>query len=232
MSSRQQTTPRTPAQRPVLAACPITIGVAVTSLLFAVIAMTFGNFAIKITSSNSALGLRFFTNAFDNFVGPRHQHSLEIGRLNMGASLFPRTSIPAYDYVNVAMGGRSILALTSPPYSPPLRLDISRMDRMFWRFFSPKPPIHPPEMALSDGNNQGECWAFAGTSGQLGIQLLQPIHMILFAIEHTWNMLFTKSAPRKIMLWGLAPKSIPVLIPAPCRDPFYPSLESHTSASI
>jgi SUN domain-containing protein 1/2 len=143
----------------------------------------------------------------------------------MGALLFPRTSIPAYDYANVAMGGRSIPALTSPPYSPPLHLDISHMDRTFWRFFSPKPPIHPPEMALSDGNNPGECWAFAGTSGQLGIQLLQPIHVISFAIEHTWNMLFTKSAPRKIMLWGLVPEVNPSLDPSTMLRPFLPQFE-------
>ena len=183
-------------------ACGFVIGVAVTSLLFAIMST---NFAIDITSPNSALGIRLlFTDAFDYFFGLLPQQSLEIGRLNVMP--FPHTSIPAHNYASVAMGGRSIPALTSPLYLPPLRLDIPRIDRMFWRFFSPKPTIHPPEMALSGGNNPGECWAFAGSSGQLGIQLVVPIHVTSFAIGHTWNTSFTKSAPRNITLWGLISK--------------------------
>jgi len=49
----------------------------------------------------------------------------------------------ATDCANVAKGGKSIQALTSPPYSPSTRLDITRMDRALWKSFSPRPIIHP-----------------------------------------------------------------------------------------
>jgi hypothetical protein len=207
MSIRRQTAPRTPIQKPGRATCGFVIGVtvAVTLFLVAIIAATIGDFAFEITPfTNAAFGIRLFTNTFDHFVGSRHQHSLVIGRWNVEVSLGTRFySIPAHDYANVAVGGRPIPALTSRLYSPPLRLDIPRMDRTFWRSFSPKPTIHPPEMALSDGNDPGECWAFAGYSGQLGIQLLEPIQVTSFTIEHTWNTSFTNSAPRNVVLWGL-----------------------------
>ena len=178
---------------------------AVTLSLVAIIASIIGDFAFEISSStHSAFSIRLFTDTFNHFVGSRHQRSLEIGRLKVEVSLRTRSdSIPAHDYANVAMGGRSVPVLTSPLYSPPLHLDISRIDRTFWRSFSPKPTIHPPEMALSGGNNPGECWAFAGYSGQLGIQLLEPIQVTSFTIEHTWNTSFTDSAPRNVVLWGL-----------------------------
>lgn len=106
---------------------------------------------------------------------------------------------------NYALGSRSIPVLTSPLYSPPLHLDITRVDRTFWKSFSPRPTIHPPEMALSGSNSPGQCWAFAGYSGQLGIQLPVPVRVTSFIIEHTWDKSFTESAPRNVVLWGLVP---------------------------
>ena len=172
----------------------------------AIFAATIGNFAFEImssTDSESALGLRLFTDEFDHFVGPRFHHSVEIGHINMEAS-FGFRSISASAH-NVALVARSIPGLTSPLYSPPLHLDITRVDRTFWRSFSPRPAIHPPEMALSSSNNPGQCWAFAGYSGQLGIQLPAPVQVTSLVIEHTWDQTFVESAPRNVMLWGLVP---------------------------
>ena len=58
-------------------------------------------------------------------------------------------------------------------------------------------------MALSGGNNPSQCWAFAGHSGQLGIQLPVPVQVTSFTIEHTWDKSFADSAPRNVILWGL-----------------------------
>jgi len=175
----------------------------------AIVAMTIGNFAFEVTSStDSALrvGVRLFTDKFDHFIGPRLQHAVEIGRLNMEVSFgFRSDSASAHDYTNVALGARSIPGLTSSLYSPPLRLDITRVDKTFWKSFGPRPAIHPPEMALSGSNNPGQCWAFAGYSGQLGIQLPVPVRVISFIIEHTWDKSFAESAPRNVVLWGLVP---------------------------
>ncbi len=126
----------------------------------AIVAMTIGNFAFEVTSStDSALqvGIRLFTDKFDHFIGPRLQHSVEIGHLNMEVSFgFHSDSASAHNYANVALGARSIPGLTSSLYSPPLRLDITRVDKTFWKSFGPRPTIHPPEMALSGSNNPGQ----------------------------------------------------------------------------
>ena len=183
----------------------------------AIVAVTIGNFSFEVTSSApSALGLRLFTDKFDHFVGPRLQHSFSIRHLNMEASFgFHPDSTSAHSDTNFARASRSIPGLTSPLYSPPLHLDITRVDRTFWKSFSPRPAIHPPEMALSGSNNPGHCWAFAGYSGQLGIQLPVPVRITSLVVEHTWDTSFTESAPRNVVLWGL--------VPADNIDPHSPS---------
>lgn len=172
-----------------------------------IIAVTIGNFAFEATSyTDSTVGLRLFTDKFDHFVGPRLQHTLEIGHFHIEFSFGFRSDFPsAHNYANVALGSQSIPGLTSPLYSPSLYLDITCVDRTFWKSFSPRPTIHPPEMALSGGNNPGQCWAFAGHSGQLGIQLPAPVQVTSFTIEHTWDKYFADSAPRNVVLWGLVP---------------------------
>jgi hypothetical protein len=185
----------------------IIIIIAITTFLAIAAMIVISDFAFEVMfSTDPALGVRLFTNKFNRFVGPRLQHSLEIGRLNMEFSFkFHSDSTSAHHYANVAVGARSIPGLTSPLYSPPLHLDITRLDKTFWKSFSPRPTIHPPEVALSGGNNPGQCWAFAGYSGQLGIQLLAPVQVMSFIIEHTWEKSFAESAPRNVVLWGLIP---------------------------
>ena len=178
----------------------------VAIIAFPVIVAMIGDFAFEVVSSADSknLGFRLFTNKFDHLVGPRLRHLVEIGRINMEVSFGPFSSdFPLAN--NVVEGARSIPGLTSPLYSPPLHLDIMRMDRAFWKSFSPRPTIHPPEMALSGSNNPGQCWAFAGYSGQLGIKLPTPVQLTSIIIEHTWDKSFAESAPRNVVLWGLVP---------------------------
>jgi Sad1 / UNC-like C-terminal len=61
---------------------------------------------------------------------------------------------------------------------------------------------HLPAFALTDGIGPGQCWAFHGDSGQLGIQLAKAIRMSALTVGHT-NMSSTASAPKGLVLWGL-----------------------------
>lgn len=207
------------------------VAVASAVALFVLMAVTtvIGDFAIEVTnevipwaSSGSMIGVRLFTDKFDHFDGPCFAHTAEIGRLRMEASFGSWSpSVGTTDYANVAKGGKSILALTSPLYSPSFRLDLTRMDKTFWKSFSPRPPIHPPEMALSGSTSPGQCWAFAGHTGQLGIQLSEPVRIFSFTVEHTSNSSLTESAPRTIILWGLISKD---------GDGIYPESSNSTLA--
>jgi hypothetical protein len=63
---------------------------------------------------------------------------------------------------------------------------------------------HSSALTLTDGLEPGQCWAFCGDTGQLGIQLTQAIHVSSLVIGHA-NISFTTSAPKKVILWGLKP---------------------------
>ena len=177
--------------------------------LLVILAATIGDFTLEaIFRANSVIGMRLSTDRFDHPDRICFAHTTNIGRIRIEASFgsFSPAMPVAIDCANVVKGGKSIPALTSPGYFPSIHFDITRMDRALWKSFSPKPIIHPPEMALSDGNSPGQCWAFAGHTGQLGIQLPSPVRVTSFTVEHTWNSSFIKSAPRNIALWGLIPK--------------------------
>jgi len=185
-----------------------TCAAAAICLLLIVVA-TVGEFTLEVIfQANSLIGMRFFTDKFNHLDRICFAHTTKIGGVRMEASFgsFSPTVPVAIDCANVAKGGKSIPALTSPPYSPSIHLDITRVDKALWKSFRPRPIIHPPEIALSSGNIPGQCWAFAGHKGQLGIQLPSPLRVTSFTVEHTWNSSFIESAPRNIVLWGLIPK--------------------------
>jgi len=177
--------------------------------LLVIVAATIGDFTLEVIfRANSVIGMRLSTDRFDHPDRICFAHTTNIGRVKIEASfgsVSPAVPV-AIDCANVVKGGKSIPALTSPEYSPSIHFDITRIDRALWKSFSPKPIVHPPEMALSGGNSPGQCWAFAGHTGQLGIQLPSPVRVTSFTVEHTWNSSFIKSAPRNIVLWGLIPK--------------------------
>ena len=129
-------------------------------LLLMIVAATTGDFTGDFTveiifRANPIMGIRLFTDRLDHPDGICFAHTTNIGQVRIEASFGPFSpAVPvATDCANVAKGGKSIQALTSPPYSPSTRLDITRMDRALWKSFSPKPIVHPPEIALSGGNS-------------------------------------------------------------------------------
>ena len=189
----------------------IAIHVTAAVCLLVIAAATIEDFGLQVSfqgSHKSMIGMRLSTDRFDYPDRICFAYATNIGRVRIEASFGPFSPVlpMAIDCANVAKGGKSISALTSPDYSPSIRLDITRMDRALWKSFSPRPVVHPPEMALSGGNDPGQCWAFAGHTGQLGIHLPSPVRVTSFTVEHTWNSSFIESAPRNIVLWGLIPK--------------------------
>jgi hypothetical protein len=61
-----------------------------------------------------------------------------------------------------------------------------------------------PALALTGGIAPGQCWAFQGDSGQLGIRLAQAIQVTALTLGHA-NLSSTISAPKNVTLWGLKP---------------------------
>ena len=100
------------------------------------------------------------------------------------------------DYANISAGGRAVKELTSATYS--------LTQRNLYGIFSKVGKGHSPAVALMEGLEPGQCWAFHGDAGQLGIQLTHPIHVSSLAVGHA-NISSTASAPKKLVLWGLKP---------------------------
>jgi SUN domain-containing protein 1/2 len=61
-----------------------------------------------------------------------------------------------------------------------------------------------PALALTDGMEPGQCWAFNGDAGQLGIQLANPIRVSHLTVGYPSTSRIT-SAPKTLVLWGLKP---------------------------
>jgi hypothetical protein len=122
-------------------------------------AMSIGEFTLEVAfRASSMVGVQFFADGFGHLNRICFSHTTKIGEVGIEASFGSFSPLPVtIDYANVVKGGRSIPALTSPPYSPFIRFDITRVDKALWKSFGPRPIIHPPELALSGGNNLGEC---------------------------------------------------------------------------
>jgi Sad1 / UNC-like C-terminal len=59
-------------------------------------------------------------------------------------------------------------------------------------------------LTLTDGMEPGQCWAFCGDAGQLGIQLTHAIRVSHLTVGHQ-SKFPTTSAPKNLILWGLKP---------------------------
>lgn len=108
---------------------------------------------------------------------------------------------PILDYASLSVGGKAIEALTSVTYSPSARKDYVMLKRIFSRDARVD---HSPAVALTDGIEPGQCWAFHGDSGQLGIQFAKAIRVSALTVGHT-NMSSIASAPKGLVLWGVKP---------------------------
>ena len=120
----------------------------------------------------------------------RGQYSIKV---SVGCRLCPMLT-PIRDYASLSAGGRTIEALTSATYSPAGAISL----------FSWLGSGNSPELALTDGMEPGQCWAFHGETGQLGIQLNDSIRASHLTVGHQSKSSRT-SAPKNLILWGLKP---------------------------
>ncbi|KAF8487862.1 hypothetical protein F5888DRAFT_1567995, partial [Russula emetica] len=101
------------------------------------------------------------------------------------------------EYASLSVGGRTIEALTSATYSPP------SSGRYIFVSRKKTPRETPtPALALTDGMEPGQCWAFNGDAEQLGIQLTHSIRVSHLSVGHPRTSCVT-SAPKTLILWGL-----------------------------
>ncbi|KAH8977081.1 UNC-like C-terminal-domain-containing protein, partial [Lactarius hatsudake] len=105
------------------------------------------------------------------------------------------------DHGSLSAGGRTIDELTSATYFPPSHKGSAIWRRIFSRGARAN---NTPSLALTDGIEPGQCWAFHGDSGQLGIRLARAIRVNALTVGHA-NLPTALSAPKNVALWGLKP---------------------------
>lgn len=110
------------------------------------------------------------------------------------------------DFASYAAGARPIESLTSPTWDGPGPLGSSALPEILRG-----KQAHGPIWALKRDIQQGNCWPMAGTAGYLGIQLAEPVIVANVTIDHLPASLAseTRSAPRRIRVWALAPTPYP-----------------------
>lgn len=106
---------------------------------------------------------------------------------------------PVRDYASLSAGGKAIEAVTSPAYFPP---SSSRYPGLF--SWLGRRQRNLPTLALTDGMEPGQCWAFCGDAGQLGIQFAHAIRISHLTVGYQ-SKSSTTSAPKNLILWGLKP---------------------------
>ena len=155
-------------------------------------------------SLNLPFEFRVFTCRLDVFASDRLPITFTWGHYHVEAYIGRRprrepvsSAVVDYvDYASLSAGGRTINALTSATYS--------LTPRNIYGIFSKAENEHSPVVALTEGLEPGQCWAFHGDVGQLGIQLAHAIRVSSLVVGHA-NISSTASAPKKFVLWGLKP---------------------------
>lgn len=146
---------------------------------------------------------RIFSSRLDIFASSRLPTTFTWGRYHIEVYVGrrPRPMLtPVRDYASLSAGGRTIEALTSVAYSPPSPSHYSALLSWLGR------RDRSPALALTDGMEPGQCWAFGGDAGQLGIQLTHAIRVSHLAVGYQSKSPTTSaSAPKNLILWGLKP---------------------------
>jgi hypothetical protein len=128
--------------------------------------------------------------------------AFKLGQYNVGVYIMRQplpVLSPLLEYASLSAGGRTIEALTSATYSPPS----SGRYILVSRQRTPR-ETQTSALALTDGMEPGQCWAFDGDTGQLGIQLTHAIRVSYLSVAYPSTSRLT-SAPKNLVLWGLKP---------------------------
>ena len=149
---------------------------------------------------------RVFTSQMDFFASNRlptmfkwrHYHiEVLFGQrqlLPADSKISSATPSPILEYASISAGGRVIKTLTSETYLPPSLRNLFGISREISK--------HPPEVALTDGIEPGECWPLRGDFGQIGIQFTHAIRLSSVVVGHA-NITSIASSPKRLVLWGL-----------------------------
>ena len=161
-------------------------------------------FAFELSPQTSApFAIRIFTSGFDVFAGSHLHSAFTWGRYHLEFRFGPDPTAlsPVLDYGSLSTGAMTIDELTSPTYTPP-----TPKRSAIWRniFSQGSGANNPPALVLTGGIAPGQCWAFQGNSGQLGIRLSQAIQAHALTVGHA-SLSSATSAPKKVALWGLKP---------------------------
>ncbi|KAH9806917.1 UNC-like C-terminal-domain-containing protein [Melampsora americana] len=114
------------------------------------------------------------------------------------------------DFAFIQMGGSVIASLTSKSISltsssiGPLKAPTSL--RTLFASLSGRPLVTFPKIALLGNGSIGTCWAFSGSTGQLGIALSDTINITGVTVKHIGKELAQDSisvAPKDFELWVL-----------------------------
>lgn len=112
---------------------------------------------------------------------------------------YSKDTIAKADYALFSSGASVIPSHTTDT------LVVSRVGKFFHLFTGQQDVLgNPPATALTPDNTVGNCWAFKGSNGSLGIQLSRKIVVTHITVEHLAKELAldTSSAPRDIEVWA------------------------------
>jgi len=119
--------------------------------------------------------------------------------------IFAADRIEKADYALESAGAAIVPDLTSSSYKT--------SDSIFSIFFA-SGYGKPPGAILQPDTSVGNCWAFSGSKGKVGIKLAQEVIPESFSLEHISPQIayHFSSAPKNFLVWGLQSESENVLL--------------------
>ncbi|KAG9104063.1 hypothetical protein FRC06_005763 [Ceratobasidium sp. 370] len=140
---------------------------------------------------------------------PRTRTSQQNEQLSIGSEAFEQVvqravlattkdTLARADFALYTGGGRVVPEYTSPTFS---------VSAQGWRGMLGIGTVYgrSPAVALVPDINVGNCWAFAGSQGQLGVLLSRSVRVDSVTIDHVSKEVAydLKAAPKKFVVWGL-----------------------------
>ena len=123
--------------------------------------------------------------------------------VDSATSIRSKDTIAKPDYALHSGGARIIPSLTSPTFE--IRPSTLRGQVVGLLTGNGYAIGRPPITALHHEVNNGHCWPFAGSEGQLGVALAAPTYVEEVSVDHVAKELAfdMRSAPREMEVWGM-----------------------------
>ena len=138
--------------------------------------------------------------------------SLEAKVGNHNITLLP-TIDKRRDFALYASGARILPNLTSPTLVP-------NYGSRFWQWargYVEEVGLNTPAVVLEDQIRPGNCWAFSGSTGTIGISLADCVAISEITIDYSYSLAplsHIRSAPQAMTLWGQLDSGTEVMINA------------------